>query len=205
MLAPAYARVRTPANTIPCSLYGSLQSLMPLWQPQTGGCGFFGSSQLGFFCSLCFKKTHGEEEFKRRTLQAEKKDHNSAAKSGGTTQKDAAAPPSSITAPKREEEGAPTKTDAKAADGAEGTKATAAVEQIEHLAAEANKGAMAKDEVGVEPACKKLAPSRCVSCKKKVGLLGFHCRCGGTFCEKHRYSDKHDCSFDYKTHGRDQV
>ena len=170
-----------------------------------GGCGFFGSSQLGFFCSLCFKKTHGEEEFKRRTLQAEKKDHNSAAKSGGTTQKDAAAPPSSITAPKREEEGAPTKTDAKAADGAEGTQATAAVEQIEHLAAEANKGAMAKDEVGVEPACKKLAPSRCVSCKKKVGLLGFHCRCGGTFCEKHRYSDKHDCSFDYKTHGRDQV
>jgi len=56
-----------------------------------------------------------------------------------------------------------------------------------------------------EPACKKLAPSRCISCKKKVGLLGFHCRCGGTFCEKHRYSDKHECSFDYRSHGRDQV
>jgi hypothetical protein len=48
----------------------------------TGGCGFFGSPQLMFFCSVCFRKTHGEEEFKRRTtLQAEKKDHESAASS----------------------------------------------------------------------------------------------------------------------------
>ena len=67
-------------------------------------------------------------------------------------------------------------------------------------------GVMTQDaEDAQEPACKKLAPSRCISCKKKVGLLGFHCRCGGTFCEKHRYSDKHECSFDYRSHGRDQV
>merc|ERR1711936_1425680 len=33
--------------------------------------------------------------------------------------------------------------------------------------------------------------------KKKVGLTGFTCRCGGLFCSIHRYSDKHDCTFDY--------
>jgi len=29
-------------------------------------------------------------------------------------------------------------------------------------------------------------------------VSGFACRCGGLFCGMHRYSDKHDCSFNYK-------
>jgi hypothetical protein len=48
-------------------------------------------------------------------------------------------------------------------------------------------------------------PARCYSCRKKVGLAGFECRCGQMFCGTHRYSDKHDCSFDYKAHGRDSI
>lgn len=31
------------------------------------GCGFFGSRELDFYCSVCFRSTHGEEEFRRRT------------------------------------------------------------------------------------------------------------------------------------------
>jgi len=41
--------------------------------------------------------------------------------------------------------------------------------------------------------------TRCFSCNKKVGLLGFRCRCDYVFCSMHRYSDKHECSFDYKS------
>uniref|UniRef100_A0ACD5WB71 Uncharacterized protein n=1 Tax=Avena sativa TaxID=4498 RepID=A0ACD5WB71_AVESA len=52
---------------------------------------------------------------------------------------------------------------------------------------------------------KPAAANRCVTCRKKVGLLGFRCRCEGTFCSVHRYSDKHDCGFDYKTAGREQI
>eukprot|EP00245_Coleochaete_scutata_P006759 TRINITY_DN21537_c0_g1_i1.p1 TRINITY_DN21537_c0_g1~~TRINITY_DN21537_c0_g1_i1.p1 ORF type:complete len:170 (-),score=29.81 TRINITY_DN21537_c0_g1_i1:602-1111(-) len=48
-------------------------------------------------------------------------------------------------------------------------------------------------------------PTRCHACKKRVGLSGFMCRCGDTFCSVHRYSDKHECSFDYKAHGRDSI
>eukprot|EP00246_Nothoceros_aenigmaticus_P005283 TRINITY_DN1720_c0_g1_i1.p2 TRINITY_DN1720_c0_g1~~TRINITY_DN1720_c0_g1_i1.p2 ORF type:complete len:179 (-),score=23.88 TRINITY_DN1720_c0_g1_i1:1091-1627(-) len=48
-------------------------------------------------------------------------------------------------------------------------------------------------------------PNRCFSCKKRVGLTGFKCRCGNTFCSLHRYSDKHACSYDYKTAGRDAI
>ncbi|XP_058105873.1 zinc finger A20 and AN1 domain-containing stress-associated protein 6-like [Magnolia sinica] len=51
----------------------------------------------------------------------------------------------------------------------------------------------------------KQLPNRCGSCKKRVGLTGFKCRCGGTFCSAHRYSEKHECSFDYRSAGRDAI
>lgn len=44
---------------------------------------------------------------------------------------------------------------------------------------------------------------RCETCKKKVGIIGFKCRCGSMFCAEHRLPEKHECSFDYKTMGRE--
>ncbi len=40
--------------------------------------------------------------------------------------------------------------------------------------------------------------SKCWSCKKKVGLLGFKCKCSYVYCSRHRHSDQHNCTFDYK-------
>lgn len=51
----------------------------------------------------------------------------------------------------------------------------------------------------------KAGPSRCNTCKKRVGLTGFTCRCGNLFCGMHRYSDKHDCPFDYRTAAQDAI
>lgn len=34
---------------------------------------------------------------------------------------------------------------------------------------------------------------------------GFECRCGGLFCAVHRYSDKHECSFDYRELGAQEI
>lgn len=45
----------------------------------------------------------------------------------------------------------------------------------------------------------KEGPNRCNTCCKRVGLTGFSCRCGNLFCADHRYSDKHECPFDYRT------
>uniref|UniRef100_A0A0D9X879 AN1-type domain-containing protein n=1 Tax=Leersia perrieri TaxID=77586 RepID=A0A0D9X879_9ORYZ len=39
------------------------------------------------------------------------------------------------------------------------------------------------------------ANCRCSSCQRKVGNLGFACRCGGTFCSEHRHGDAHGCGF----------
>ncbi|CAL5073672.1 unnamed protein product [Urochloa decumbens] len=47
--------------------------------------------------------------------------------------------------------------------------------------------------------------SRCSSCRKRVGLTGFRCRCGELFCGAHRYSDRHGCSYDYKGAARDAI
>lgn len=47
--------------------------------------------------------------------------------------------------------------------------------------------------------------NRCSGCRRRVGLTGFRCRCGELFCADHRYSDRHDCSFDYKTAGREAI
>ncbi|NP_001295610.1 zinc finger A20 and AN1 domain-containing stress-associated protein 8-like [Jatropha curcas] len=37
----------------------------------------------------------------------------------------------------------------------------------------------------------KASQNRCATCRKRVGLTGFSCRCGNLFCSVHRYSDKH--------------
>ena len=51
----------------------------------------------------------------------------------------------------------------------------------------------------------KSSANRCFTCQKKVGLLGFKCRCEQTFCSAHRHADAHNCSFDYKTTGREEL
>ncbi len=47
--------------------------------------------------------------------------------------------------------------------------------------------------------------NRCKICNKKVGLLGFVCKCEDLFCSKHRYPDGHNCQYDYKSNKRKQL
>merc|ERR1719282_210996 len=47
--------------------------------------------------------------------------------------------------------------------------------------------------------------THCWKCNKKVGLLGFACKCKYVFCANHRYSDKHKCDFDYRQNQREQL
>ena len=38
-----------------------------------------------------------------------------------------------------------------------------------------------------------------------LSILGFECRCGGLYCSVHRYSDKHECSFNYRELGAEEI
>lgn len=52
---------------------------------------------------------------------------------------------------------------------------------------------------------KKKPTNRCAFCNKKIGLMGFKCRCDDVFCSVHRYSDKHNCGFDYKSSAQEEI
>merc|ERR1711911_118703 len=54
-----------------------------------------------------------------------------------------------------------------------------------------------------EPPKKKSKKRRCAVCKKKLTLAeGVDCRCGMLLCGIHRYTDKHECEFDFKSEDR---
>ncbi|KAK7364341.1 hypothetical protein VNO80_12918 [Phaseolus coccineus] len=59
------------------------------------------------------------------------------------------------------------------------------------------------DMTSISDVSKKNERKRCNSCKKKIGLLGFQCRCGETFCGVHRYLEMHACKIDWKEIGRE--
>lgn len=60
-----------------------------------------------------------------------------------------------------------------------------------------------KDKPDEEESKKESKPvqtdtTKCWSCKRKVGLMGISCKCGYTYCSKHRIPEEHDCEFDFK-------
>ncbi|MGH0125028.1 UNVERIFIED_CONTAM: hypothetical protein FKN15_077246 [Acipenser sinensis] len=55
------------------------------------------------------------------------------------------------------------------------------------------------------PELPKTRKNRCFMCRKKVGLTGFGCRCGNLFCGLHRYSDQHNCPYDYKAEAAEKI
>jgi predicted nucleic acid binding AN1-type Zn finger protein len=45
----------------------------------------------------------------------------------------------------------------------------------------------------------------CDNCNKKVNLIGYKCKCNGTYCTLHRYPETHKCSFNYQSYGKNQL
>lgn len=60
----------------------------------------------------------------------------------------------------------------------------------------------AEDVGNIQSNEKKKKKNRCLCCNKKVGVIGFPCRCGGTFCGVHRFPETHECNIDHKSAGR---
>ncbi|KAJ9174956.1 hypothetical protein P3X46_013549 [Hevea brasiliensis] len=54
----------------------------------------------------------------------------------------------------------------------------------------------------IDEAASTSTKNRCTSCNKRLGLMGFNCRCGNVYCRSHRYPEAHACTVDYKGLGR---
>jgi predicted nucleic acid binding AN1-type Zn finger protein len=48
-------------------------------------------------------------------------------------------------------------------------------------------------------------PLRCGQCKKKLGVLGFTCKCERHFCISHLQPQEHQCTFDFKKEAEKEI
>jgi len=153
------------------------------------GCGFFGRIETKGFCSHCYKEYLKKEAAEQKTEDVETETNSTA--------------PVEALANLTLEQKAETETEVLEA------AAAAKVESEPHPSSSTDGASAApvveekKEEEEKKDAKKK--KNRCFSCKKKLGLTGFSCRCGGLYCAVHRYTDKHECSFDYKAMGEREI
>jgi len=153
------------------------------------GCGFYSNAGNDGLCSVCYKETVKKKQAPPTGMPAS-----------------LAPAPGSMASLSIEEGGSTSLSSLGAATSSSNSLQTASPtvtvlpDKVEEVGAGVEQGE--EREEGRDGKKKK---NRCLSCKKKVGLTGFTCRCGGLFCSLHRYSDKHECGFDYKALGAEEI
>lgn len=162
------------------------------------GCGFFANPACGTFCSKCFRDKQQADESQHANEKAAAKAFGAPALAQAITQ---------IPQPELQTAVQQIVTPSQ--------PSSPVVKPADSVSAEAAGETVAKPPSTSEPAVNLEADepqrpvqkhkNRCFTCNKRVGLTGFKCRCEYVFCGSHRLPEEHQCDFDYKTAGREQL